>query len=124
VTHCRGPPCSRLEQGPGGRCHPPDVLSGRLGHDLVGEDADILDLDLNPVTGLKGGYSVAAANPYSGVRVRCSEGQHHAPATATACQLGHTAATTAANGEWPALVPALVVGRGVGCLLVIGRSRV
>jgi hypothetical protein len=28
---------------------------GRLGHDLVGEDADILDLDLNPVTGLEGG---------------------------------------------------------------------
>jgi hypothetical protein len=29
--------------------------AGRLGHDLVGEDADTLDLDLNPVTRLEGG---------------------------------------------------------------------
>src|SRR5215207_3566208 len=39
ATRCRDSPCSSVEQGQGGRCHPPDVLRGRLGHDLVAEDA-------------------------------------------------------------------------------------
>ena len=36
ATRCRDPPCSSVEQGPGGRCHPPGRSQRPLGHGLVG----------------------------------------------------------------------------------------
>ena len=69
-------------------------------------------------------HSVAAANPYSGIRVQVFEREQHLePATATVYRLGRTAATEAAKGEWVALVSALVVGGGVGCLPAGCRVR-